>query len=282
MGGEVKVDYYGEDRFGTQIGSKLVAPIYSFNALEWLTRRIKHAVKRKWDQVTLITGLERDGKTTLGFDLADALDPNFLVEHVAFTTQEAISMIDTLDKGDVAILDEAGVAAFAQEWMMQEQRDLVKVFQTFGMRQLQFILILPHRMLLNKQLRNRRLHYWFHVFSVGFERGWARLRQANPNEWQVETWFDPVFTMKFPKYEGPKWDEYEKRKWEFIHKGVKSSLGRKEAKHRMRLHKAIWQMATEKKVEIDEIAKTFGYDKKTISNILYEIRRNPNLINVSI
>lgn len=267
-GEKKKVWHYGDESFGTKYGMKRKAPIYGFEALDWLIARMNAATKKHWDQITLITGLERSGKSSLGFHIAERLDPDFPLEHVAFTASEAIKMIDQLEVGDTAILDEAGFALFSEEWMQQEQRNLVKLFQIFGIKEMKVILILPHRKLLNVNLRNRRIHWWFHTYAMGYDRGYARLRESVPNEWEIETWFEPVFTLKFPRYEGPKWDAYTKRKWEFVSKGVSEELAKKEKTYQSKLFNMLWVMAKEHQFTNQQLADMTGYDGRAMASIM--------------
>jgi len=216
-GRKIKVRVLGEDRFGLYGQKEYVCPIYSFEALEWLTDRIRNATRHHFDQVILATGKERSGKTTLAFHLALGLDPDFNLDGVAFTQDEFREKVREAKAGSTLVLDEAGPAMFSREWMHTGQRELVKSFMVFGMKELKIILVLPHRSLLDYQLRNRRLAWWLSVYTKGIkERGFARLRKAEESEWRIETWWDPRFTLKYPKFRGGMWNEYEERKAEFI------------------------------------------------------------------
>ena len=55
-----------------------------------------------------------------------------------------------------------------------EERELIKSFMVFGMKELKIILVLPHRSLLDYQLRNRRLAWWLSVYTRGGEGAWVR------------------------------------------------------------------------------------------------------------
>jgi hypothetical protein len=282
LSGEIDIKYYGDDKFGTVMGHELDAPIYDYPAMRWLSEHVRQAVDHKFDQVMMVTGLERVGKTSLTMGLADQMDVNgdFPLENLAFTAKEMISIINRCKPLDVVVLDEAGAAMFSEEWMTREQRDLVKVFQTMGIRNLKLILVLPHRGLLNFHLRNRRLHYWLHCYSMGYARGWCRMRKAVPNEFQIETWFEPVFTFKFPDYQTlgekqkAKWDTYEKRKWEFVGLGVQEHESVPERQHRSRLYKTILALADEK-MPYAKIGTITGLSESAIQRMVSDARRHP-------
>jgi hypothetical protein len=283
ISGEIDVKYYGEDKFGVVKGHESCAPMYDYPAMRWLSEHVKVAVDHKYDRVIMVTGLEREGKSSLALGLADQLDVNgdFPLENLAFTAKEMIDIVNTSKPLDVIVLDEAGAAMFSEEWNTREQRELVKVFQTIGIRNLKFILVLPHRGLLNFHLRNRRLHFWLHCYSMGYKRGWCRTREAKPNEFQIETWFDPVLTFKFPDYQtlgekqAAKWKVYEKRKWEFVNTGIHEGESVTERRHRDRLYKTVLWMVNEKQMGAKEIAGATGLSASSITRMVSEIRADP-------
>lgn len=115
---------------------------------------------------------------------------------------------------------------------------------------------------------------------MGYARGWCRMRKAVPNEFQIETWFEPVFTFKFPDYQTlgekqkAKWDTYEKRKWEFVGLGVQEHESVPERQHRSRLYKTILALADEK-MPYAKIGTITGLSESAIQRMVSDARRHP-------
>jgi len=152
-----------------------------------------------------------------------------------------------------------------------EERELIKSVMVFGMKELKIILVLPHMSLLDYQLRNRRLAWWLSVYTRGVkERGFARLRKAQESEWRIETWWDPRFTLKYPKFREGMWFEYEKRKAEFIN----DQLAGKYATHSVQARKQLQLLHNtvrnlkKRGLANKEIGEITGYHHSTISRIL--------------
>lgn len=280
-GKTIDVVQYGEEVYGQYGDTIEVRPIYSRLALAWVVEKIKEAIRNSCDRTILITGLEREGKSTLAFWLAKALDPSFKADQVCLTGQELLDRMDVAEPGSVIVMDEAGAVMFSHEWWAPLQRKLIKAFQVVGKKNLVFILVLPHRSLLNRQLRNRRVTYWFHVYMRGSRRGYARIREAKPNEWNVDVFWDGVFTLVFPKYSGDDWDEYEKRKDAFIHKMLTKDdqfrgLARR---YRNRLYLTAYNLINGKRrFAQSEVADLMGLDQSRISQILDELQTDPELL----
>ena len=275
-GSVVEVSQLGRDYFGRYGGKELWCPIYSFEALGWLVREMQFAVAHTWDQVSLITGREGCGKSALGLHIGRGLDPDLSVEQIAFTQQQFKNLVQETKPGGVVIMDEAAEAMFAHEWMERGQRELVKAFLTFRAKRLKTILILPHQMLLNKQLRERRVFWWIDVYAKALdERGYAQIRKAplRENPWITDIFWNGEFTLRFPSFEGADkkfWGEYEKFKLEFLDKRLREG------------HKGRYEQVSDSKQRLiitcrklaemgwghDQIAKLTGYETRTIKEYL--------------
>ena len=275
-GDVVEVSLLGQDYFGRYEGKELWCPIYSFEALNWLVKEMQFAVAHTWDQVSLLTGREGCGKSALGLHIGRGLNPDLSLEQIAFTQEQFKTLVAEAKPGDTVIMDEAAEAMFAHEWMERGQRDLVKAFLTFRAKRLQTILILPHQMLLNKQLRERRVYWWFDVYAKALDnRGYAQVRKAplRENPWRTDIFWDGKFTLRFPSFDSVDkrfWDEYEKFKLEFLDRRLREG------------HKGRYERASDSKLKIirsckkladagwsiNQIAQHYEYEARTIKDYL--------------
>lgn len=275
-GSTVEVYQVGRDYFGRYEGKELWCPIYSFEALNWLTKEMQFAVAHTWDQVSLLTGREGCGKSALGLHIGRGLDPDLSLENIAFTQEQFKNLVAEAKPGDVVIMDEAAEAMFAHEWMMRGQRELIKAFLTFRAKRLKTILILPHQMLLNKQLRERRVYWWLDVYAKALdERGYAQIRKAplRENPWRTDIFWEGKFTLRFPSFEKVDkrfWEEYEKFKLEFLNKRLRGGhKGRYEraSDSKLKIIKSCKQLADEG-WDVNRIARHYGYEARTIKEYL--------------
>lgn len=223
-GAPLTVRYLGEDYYGTHKGKKVWCPIYSYEALDRLVSEIRFALAHKWDQPIVIAGRERSGKSDFAMHLVHKLDPNFDLRKIAWTQEQFMQAMYEARPLDIVWMDEAGEAAFAQEWYTKEQRSIVKAFLRFGIKELTVILVIPHMMLLNKQLRERRVWWWIEVYAKDYdERGYAQIRKAplKQNPFDTSVYWHGWFTIRYPPFKSinpEKWEEYEKIKWENLHR----------------------------------------------------------------
>lgn len=220
----IQVKHIGEDYYGTKNNREVWCPIYSFPAIDWLVHEIQYAQANAWDQVVVITGRERSGKSDFALHLVYRLmdekgDP---LQNIAWTHEEFADKVLNAKMFDIVWMDEAGEALFSQEWMKKEQKELVRAFLRSGIKRLIPIIVLPHISLLNKQLRERRVLWWVEVYAADWGlRGYAQIRKApiKQNPFRVETYWRGEFTVKFPPFSSMYpdiWARYEQAKLEAL------------------------------------------------------------------
>lgn len=272
-GKTITAEMLGQVRFAKY--TKIVmCPEYSFEALQWLKEEILCAVANDWDQVILVTGEEGCGKSSLALHLAYLLDPNFSLDNVTFTEQEFKDWVRNCKPGSVGIMDEAGEAMFAYEWMERGQRDLIKAFFAFRAKNLIIILVMPHAKILTKQLRERRVGWWLNTYAKSMiMRGYSHLRKRPQigNPWEIDTFWEGVCGIRFPSFADmyPEvWKAYDKRKNDFIERtleftGRPAKEGLATVKMRETLQKSV-PCLLNKGWTLYEIAKMYRLSVNTI------------------
>lgn len=273
-GKKLKVRELGEDYFGAPGGRQISVPLYSFEALQWFADQVLNYTKHNFDQVILITGDERSGKSSLAFHLADTLDPNWSLDNIGFTSEQVINITARAKSNSLIMMDEGSVSVHAADWNKREQLEFAKCFHVFGKMNLRYIITLPQKRYLNYSLRENRTHWWFHVTSHGVRRGWAQLHKSHHSKWKSFAWWTPVFTLKFPRYKGEKWDIYERDyKIPFIKKQLAGENVRKsdekETGYVSRLHGALKKMHEEGH-DAKKLSELFGYSRDHVYKILKE------------
>jgi hypothetical protein len=113
----------------------------------------------KMNQIILIDGLPRTGKSELGLYVGEQLDPTFTIDRVAWKYADFLQMImESKSKGhQVFMWDEAGIAdwgANARQFWSEGNMSASTLFQTMGFKENICIINLPMKMMLDKHVRS--------------------------------------------------------------------------------------------------------------------------------
>ena len=275
-GEKLTVDWLGNDYFGKYNGIEQWRPILDFPAIDWVVGEFNFATSCHWDQNGIIAGRERSGKGAIEWHLLDRLEPKFdMWKDMSFNQDEYFQSICDSKFGWTKTLDEAGEGLFMQDWGERGQKEIIKAYMRHGIKELKTFLVLPHIMLLNKQLRERRVMWWFEVYAKDWDdRGYAQIRRAplKQNPFETTTYWNGLFTLRFPSYKTTnpkKWAEYEKRKIEAMRESEELSKTRmKSAASRTRemLIKSVERLSKELQWTDEAIAKHYDISTKTVKN----------------
>lgn len=135
------------------------------------------------DNIVLITGNVRTGKSALGLHIAKLYDPNFDIEKgycydFATLLERATS---GQDWGQVFWLDEATNVANKYDWMRADSQDFNKLLEMMGSRHWLLILCLPQEARCNEFVLNTRVNMLLYAEERSWEndsrkrRGYAEL-----------------------------------------------------------------------------------------------------------
>ena len=97
------------------------------------------------------------GKSWASLRIAEAVDPNFSIDQVAFNVREFLELVrdDSYGRGSVIVFEEASVEASAHEWYSKSNRVLAKVLDTWRNQNRGAIFTLPAFGQLQKPARGR-------------------------------------------------------------------------------------------------------------------------------
>ena len=141
-----------------------------------LEKYFKPSVKRGWDAISLITGIEGSGKSTLGMTVAHFCDPTFIgdsaIDRICFTFDQFMNAIDTAKPYQAIVLDEAVITLMSQDAATFLQKVLVKKFVTMRKKRLFVFLIIPSIFLLKMYIAVNRSRFLLHTYTPdGVNRG---------------------------------------------------------------------------------------------------------------
>lgn len=266
---------------GTRRGKNIV-PVYDGTVVDYIAEMAKKRVHHRFDARILITGPVRTGKSTTAVAIARAIDPDFPVDNIAFRLEDYREILASLPSSDAkkgvfptAILDESGVDLYSKDWQVRLVKEMAKVYQIIGKKNLTMIMCLPHRNLLTRDIREQ-MHIWVSTRTdLEGERGFAELREAVENIWQLEVFWKPLCGFCFNEVADDFWSEYEARKDRFIDDfiAVKKvddvALPAKTKRHIQQRNAAI-KMAYENGKSLKEIGDLVKLTPQAINQIVNE------------
>jgi hypothetical protein len=217
----------------------------------------------------MITGDERAGKSTLAQTLAKELLGDWIeLDKITFKLSDFNNAIAEAPFDDVIIMDEAGVDLYSAEWWDEFQTILVKKLFVIGVKRLTLLLVIPHQLDLNRKIRSRRVKYWFNVQAKRgtLERGFCTIRESLVNEWVQDAFWETLAGCRFTGIKGPHWDEYEKKKMDFVNEMNSGEYGTRTHKKNDRAKLIV--LLHSKGMTHREIGKELGISQSAVSQII--------------
>ena len=211
-------------KMGSASGKPITVPIYDERYKAVLADNLMNRPRDDFDTIVMCTGERRTGKTTVCAQLARTIDKDFSVGHMTFKLVDFNKVLSDNpyaepDKGiyPQVVLDEAGFDLFSQNWMERIQRNMVKKFEVIGIKKQIVYLVLPHRDMLNKKLREGMAQFWLDAVTWKGKRGLVEVCRGIPNKWHLDRYWAADAAFTFDSLDGvPWWDLYSTKKRTFV------------------------------------------------------------------
>ena len=234
----------------------------------------------------IIDGLERSGKSNLGFICGWYLSKgNLTMANLAKGIEDTKKKIKELPDKSVLIVDESSLVFNSKESRSKASIELQKILDVVGQKNMIFILILPSVFDLTKSLATRRSLFLLHVITgYDYERGEFGYYgkeskevlyvegKKNYNKYIV----NPEMICRFLTFEPPFYKEYLSFKTETLIEALDSNNTESKSLIRAKEKVELWK---EKVVELisyvisktnltkSELAKSIGLDIRRINEI---------------
>ncbi|MFP4117937.1 MAG: hypothetical protein ACLFTR_03355 [Candidatus Woesearchaeota archaeon] len=135
---------------------------------------LNEAIPAKWDALSLYTGREGVGKTTIAFQHAFYMDPTFCLDKVVFTPDQFITAIENAKPEDSIVWDEAITGADAKKHAQAIVIAVISKLTQIRKKRLKIPLCFPYLEMINKFFVSRCL-YMIYVYAHDFkDRGYFR------------------------------------------------------------------------------------------------------------
>jgi hypothetical protein len=182
-------------------------------------KALKVIQNKGWDGVVIIDGKERSGKSVLGMIFGWFLSNGTLtLDNFARGLGDAAEKIARLPDKSVLIVDEASTVFASKDTMTEEGKQLLKIMDVVGQKNLIFILCLPCIFDLNKTMAVRRSLFFCHVYpdeeynrgQYAFfgERSKAILYREGKKHHDSYAIPNADFLGEYPAFEPPFYKEY--------------------------------------------------------------------------
>jgi hypothetical protein len=244
---------------------------------------IRKIIKKNWDCVILIDGEERSGKSILGMTIGYYLsDTNLNENNFASGIQDCAKKIKELPDKSILIVDEGSLVFSSKDAMSKAQKQLIKILDVVGQKNMIFIICLPSFFDLNKQIAIRRSKVLLHVYknAKDWERGkfafWnsqkkSKLYLLGKKNYGEYKYPPPDFYGRFLKFEPDFYQEYLKIKKKSMMEAL--DVGAKEFDRKEFLKQiCINFKQTCPEVTQKTIAKVLGVTDRTIKTYMKEYR----------
>ncbi len=211
----------------TTYGGRVAVPLlHQSCGIKYVAECIKERVDHARDALVVVCGDRGLGKSTFILRTALAIDPNFSLDNVSFRLEEYSAILNRNPQGDgvkgiypQVVMDEAGFALYGLEWLAREQRVVAKETIVSRIRRQIIYMAVPRLMLLNYQMRGMASMMVVVSEPQEFLQGYAQLWFAPSyiqSPFKSDRLWSPKAAILYESLDGPFWDEYERRKLEFV------------------------------------------------------------------
>lgn len=196
-------------------------------------------IKKKWDNLLLIDGMERSGKTTLAvtlsYYLANKMNKKFTVDNIFFDPEKMIKFATTT-REQIIMWDEAAFGGLSSQWHNKVQQKLRIMLMVAGKYNHTYFFIIPSFFELQKYIAVTRSMGLINVTTPDMiQRGFYTVYNRNQktfiyNHYTKTQWYghDRCFRGRWLMKNVDKiidWDIYEDKKDKAIQHALQEDTG---------------------------------------------------------
>lgn len=140
--------------------------IYLDPMLKQKLDNVKKIIKKDWDCVFLIDGIEGSGKSTLSFICGWYIsEGKITIKNICEGSEDAIKKLENLPDKSILIIDEGSLMFSSKDVMKKEQKSLIKILQVIRQKMMCLIIVSPSFFDLNKYISVSRSRFLLHVYT---------------------------------------------------------------------------------------------------------------------
>ena len=268
-----------------RMGSEAV-PFYGEDYIPVIVRNILALVKRGLTCNLMVTGHTRSGKSTLAIRIAKMVSDTLSLEDIVYWPDDYQKRIREhpyadYEKGIIpqVIWDEAVLGLMSRRWYEEQNLAIIEANTVFAKKGIVQYFVIPHRMRLDRAIREDLVQMWLHTTVRNLKRGYAESRRPTDNPYDEDLVWRGDAAFKFSQVRGEFWEAYESKKIEMIntvlegkHRKTKELSPRAKAHIQQRdiLIRMIYDISKKNKLGITQrdIGERIDVDHTVISDIL--------------
>lgn len=174
---------------------------------------IKQGIKKNFDGIILVDGMEGSGKSELAFQCALIINENFCDKDIFYTVDQFEEWLENAKPGTAGVWDEFALAGLSADALSSLQILLIKKFVLIRKKRLFIALVVPYFFMLQRYFAISRTRALIHNYAKGYDRGYFRFYNYEKKKKVYTTGYKHMdYTMGkvFPDFEGRNtaWSEY--------------------------------------------------------------------------
>ena len=119
------------------------------------------------DHLTVVTGLEGTGKSTLTSMLAVTVSPSMSIAHVCYEPRDFLNAVKIAKKGDTIWIDEGALFLFSRQSTSKHSVNIVKLLSVIRQLNLHIIICIPNFFTIDTYVREHRVSSLFYLTKRG-------------------------------------------------------------------------------------------------------------------
>jgi len=174
---------------------------------------IKEGIKKKFDGILVVDGMEGSGKSELAFQCALIINEDFNDKDIFYSVDQFEEWLENTKIGSAGVWDEFALAGLSADALSSLQILLIKKFVLIRKKRLFIALVIPYFFMLQRYFAISRTRALIHNYTKGYERGYFRFYNYDKKRKIYTTGYKHMdYTMGkvFPNFEGRNtaWSEY--------------------------------------------------------------------------
>lgn len=245
----------------------------------------KNVIKKNWDFLFIVDGMEGAGKSVIAQQIAKYLDPTFDESRLCFTGEKVkIEVRKPSNRYKAVIFDEAYSSMSSRGAMSKINQTMVDTLTKIRQNNIFLIMVLPSFFELDRYPACHRSRALIHVYTKNFERGrfafYGYDRKRILYHWGKKNYYSyrypkPNFIGSFTDGYVIERAMYDKLKLDDLN-NTQTDLNRNEGivkesrftvQYRTAVKSSIIYFKKKHRYSITELATIFGLSRKTISEI---------------
>lgn len=142
----------------------------------WLAQQFSYirdnVIKKDWDWLTFVDGIEWGGKSTLAQQVAYLCDPTFNIDRICFSDKEFIKAVMAADRYQAIVFDEAYGAISSKESITKVCKTIENLLSQIRQKNLFVFIVAPTYFDISRNITLWRSKVLLHVtLGKGYQRG---------------------------------------------------------------------------------------------------------------